>query len=99
MCMGLPMQIIESGFGSAICDYNGEQRQIDTMLIGQQEPGTWILVFVEAAREVIDEQTALQIRDALQALDMVMGGDDNIDHLFSDLTGVGVPSIEKEGDT
>lgn len=85
MCMGLPMQILESGMGSAICDYNGQRRQIDTMLIGPQDVGTWVLVFIDAAREVIDAKTAGQIKDALSALDRVMNGNTDIDHLFADI--------------
>lgn len=85
MCMGLPMQILESGMGAAICDYNGQRRQIDTMLIGPQDVGTWVLVFIDAAREVIDAKTAGQIKDALSALDRVMNGNTDIDHLFADI--------------
>jgi len=86
MCMGLPMQIAESGQGYAMCDYRGERRRIDTMLVGDQPVGTWILVFIDAAREVIDAQDAQKITDALSALASVMAGDPaDIDHLFADI--------------
>jgi len=87
MCIGVPMQILECGFGSALCNHNGVQKQIDTMLIGKQDPGTWVLVFIDAAREVISESDAVKIDNALKALDVVMNGGDDIDHLFADLTG------------
>ncbi|MDU8929647.1 HypC/HybG/HupF family hydrogenase formation chaperone [Alisedimentitalea sp. MJ-SS2] len=86
MCMGLPMQVAESGAGYALCNYQGGVRRIDTMLVGDQPPGTWLLVFIDAAREVIDAQEAQKITDALSALDAVMaGGPADIDHLFADI--------------
>lgn len=87
MCVGIPMQIIETGFGHAVCETRGEKRDIDTMLIGDQPIGTWVLVFINAAREVIEPEDALKIADALEALEKVMAGECEIDHLFADLTG------------
>lgn len=87
MCVGVPMQIVECGFGLAVCDHNGIKKEINTMLVGEQEPGTWVLVFIDAAREVIAEADAAKITDALRALDIVMNGGTDIDHLFADLTG------------
>ncbi len=86
MCMGLPMQVAESGPGYAICDYRGARRRIDTMLVGDQPTGSWLLVFIDAAREVISAQDARKITDALSALDAVMAGSPvDIDHLFADI--------------
>lgn len=85
MCMGVPMKIIEQGSGYAVCDNQGEKRQIDTMLVGEQPVGTWILVFIDAAREVLSQEEALKIIDALQAVKDVMNGSNDIDHLFADL--------------
>ena len=92
MCVGVPMQIVECGFGIAVCDHNGVRKEINTMLVGEQDPGTWVLVFIDAAREVICEADALKINDALKALEVVMSGGSDIDHLFADLTGAGVPT-------
>ncbi|MCF6198480.1 MAG: HypC/HybG/HupF family hydrogenase formation chaperone [Hyphomicrobiaceae bacterium] len=90
MCVGVPMQIVECGLGMAICDHNGVKKEINIMLVGEQELGTWVLVFIDAAREVIPASDALKINDALKALDIAMRGGTDIDHLFADLTGVGV---------
>ncbi len=87
MCVGVPMKIIECGFGMAVCDHNGVRKEINTMLVGEPEPGAWVLVFIDAAREVIPEADAMKINDALKALDVVMSGGTDIDHLFADLTG------------
>ncbi len=86
MCLGIPMQVIESGPGRALCAHGGNAREIDMMLVGEQPPGTWVLVFIDAAREVISAEDAARITDALSALDDVMaGGSGNVDALFADI--------------
>ncbi len=96
MCMGIPMQVTESGPARAICDFAGELRRIDTMLVGEQPVGTWLLVFIDAAREVISEEDAMKITDALRALSSVSQGTaDSIDHLFADIIE-GSASNQKE---
>jgi len=81
------MRVLESpGFGWAVCDCEGEARRIDMRLVGEQPPGTWVLVFIDAAREVIDELRAQRVRDALKALDAAMSGQP-FEHLFADLIG------------
>ena len=49
--------------------------------------GSWVLVFHAVAREVLTEERARQVTDALQALDAALAGDTNLDHLFPDLVG------------
>ena len=94
MCIGIPMQVIESGFGYALCEGMGLQRQVDTLLVGEQPAGTWVLVFLNSAREVLNEQDAHKIRDAVRAVDLIMSNsslsqdrldDNSIDALFADL--------------
>lgn len=85
MCIGIPMQVVETGDGYALCEGMGQQRQIDTWLVGDQPVGTWLLTFLDAAREVITADTAAQITDAVQAVNLVMQGEKDIDHLFADL--------------
>lgn len=87
MCIGIPMQIIEQRGESAVCLYQGQESLIDMMLVGPQPVGTWLLVFLDAAREVLSEQKARQIADALEAMHLAMQGDSQIDHLFADLIG------------
>lgn len=45
MCIGLPMQIKEKGFGYAICEGMGVTRNVDTLLVGDLPIDTWVLVF------------------------------------------------------
>ncbi len=94
MCIGLPMQVIESGFGYAICKGMDITRQVDTLLVGEQAEGTWLLVFLNSAREVLTEDDALKINDAVRAVDWVMSNptlsqeslsNTAIDELFADL--------------
>jgi hydrogenase expression/formation protein HypC len=85
MCIGVPMQVIEPRGESALCIYRDQESLIDMMLVGPQPIGTWLLVFLDTAREVLSEQKARQIADALEALHLAMQGDSQIDHLFADL--------------
>lgn len=85
MCIGIPMQVLESLGESALCAYRGQTTLIDMMLVGEQEPGTWLLVFLNTAREVLSAERAGQIGDALEAMRLAMQGHTNFDHLFADL--------------
>lgn len=87
MCIGIPMQVVEQHAESARCIYQGQESLVDMMLVGQQPAGTWLLVFLDTAREVLSEQKARQISDALEAMRLAMQGDSQIDHLFADLVG------------
>ncbi len=85
MCIGLPMQIIGQRGEMAVCLYRGLENLIDMMLVGEQPAGTWLLVFLDTAREVLSEEKAQQITDALEAMRLAMQGETQIDHLFADL--------------
>ena len=85
MCIGIPMQIVEAGEGSALCEGMGERKRISTLLVGDQPEGTWLLTFLDAAREVLDPADAARITDAVTAVNLVMQGSTDIDHLFADL--------------
>ncbi|MCI4663046.1 MAG: HypC/HybG/HupF family hydrogenase formation chaperone [Neomegalonema sp.] len=85
MCIGVPMQVLEAEPGRALCEGPDGPVFIDTMLVGDVEPGAWLMVFLGAAREQISAEYAAQCRDALEALERVMRGQGDIDHLFADL--------------
>jgi hydrogenase expression/formation protein HypC len=87
MCIGIPMQVIEPRSRFALCEGAGEAREIDMALVGEQAEGTWVLVFLDAAREVIGAEEAARITDALTALALIAEGRADIDHLFADLIG------------
>jgi hydrogenase expression/formation protein HypC len=79
------MQVMEIRGDSALCLYRGQQTLIDTMLVGEAAPGTWLLVFLQTAREIISSERAKQINDALEAMRLAMQGETDLDHLFPDL--------------
>ena len=85
MCIGIPMQVISSESGYALCRGMGESRRVDTLLVGDQPIGSWLLVFLDSAREVLTEQRAGQIRQALEALELALHGEREVGHLFADL--------------
>ena len=89
MCIAVPMQVLSTdGIWATCmdgCDAGGRER-VDLRLVGEQPPGTWLLVFLGAAREVIDEQRAMQTVDALAALRAVQHGE-SVEHLVADLIG------------
>lgn len=85
MCVGLAMQVIDVQGPSALCEYQGQKLTIDMMLVGDQPIGTWVLVFLDTAREVISPVRAKQINDALTALQLAMQGETHFDDLFADL--------------
>lgn len=80
------MRVIDAGPYSAWCQGLDDQVRVDTLLVGEQDPGTWLLVFQGMAREGLSETRALRVLDALEALRAVAAGDP-FDHLFPDLVG------------
>lgn len=90
MCIGLPMRVVQCLPGYAACEGLGQSRTIDMKLVGEQEPGTWVLVFLDAAREVVTAAQALLVTQALEALELAATGRASradIDALFPDLAG------------
>ncbi len=86
MCIGNPMPILSVHEHYAICDDRGKPVEVDTRLVGECRPGQWLLVFLGAARELLDENRAREMQDALAAVEGIMNGNLNrVDHLFSDL--------------
>lgn len=86
MCLGIPMRIVCCDGLSAECENGDQIEHIDLSLLGNQPVGTWVLVFLGTAREVLTEHRAIEIRNALTAVQAIMQGDTaDVDRLFSDL--------------
>lgn len=84
MCIGVPVQVIESGDCMALCrGLNGDE-QVNMMLTGAQPEGTWVLNYLGSAREVLSEEEAMSLNRALEGLSAIMNGEQNIDieHYF-----------------
>lgn len=85
MCVGIPMQVIAIDGLTARCAGRKGQTAVDVSLVSDAAPGDWVLVFLGAAREIISEDAARVTSDAIAALELVMRGETDIDHLFADL--------------
>ena len=79
MCIGVPMQVIETGDGMALCRGPNGDEHISMMLVGEQKTGTWVLCHLGWAREVITAEDAANIRKALEGLNAIMNGAEEID--------------------
>ena len=87
MCIGVPMQVLETEGSHAWCDAGGQRERLDMMLVGPQAAGTWVLGFHGAARQVLSEQEAAHALAGRQALAAVLAGDACVDDFFADLVG------------
>jgi hydrogenase assembly chaperone HypC/HupF len=89
VCIGIPMRIVRAVVGGAWADCEGRGRteRLDSMLVGEQPIGTWVLAFRGAAVRVLTAEEAVQTNAALDALESAMEGGRDFDGYFSDLVG------------
>ena len=88
MCVGIPLQITETDGLTATATDGVRTETLDMALVGARPVGTWVLSFLGAAREVITEDDAKLIGDALFGLERVMAGGD-LGDAFADLDARG----------
>ncbi len=74
MCIGIPMRVVETWRDGALATGRGLCERIDTRLVGDVVPGQWLLVFLGAARELLDAQRAAEIDAALDLLEAAFAG-------------------------
>lgn len=74
MCIGLPMQVLSTTPGHATVAGRGVQRHIDTALVGEVQPGDWLLIFLDAARERISAERAAEVNATLDLMAGLMAG-------------------------
>jgi hydrogenase expression/formation protein HypC len=84
MCLGLPMTIVETDGLSALCEYRGEQRRISVMLLSDPPVGAKVLVYIDSAVRLLDEEEARLIGDAIDGISAALDGQD-VDRFFADL--------------
>jgi hydrogenase expression/formation protein HypC len=75
MCIGIPMKVVELAPGRALVEGRGEQRWVDTALIGEPQPGEWLLIFLDGARERLDEVRAMEVNATLDLMAASLGAD------------------------
>ncbi|MGB0694659.1 MAG: HypC/HybG/HupF family hydrogenase formation chaperone [Rhodospirillaceae bacterium] len=89
MCLGIPMRVLEVEGYNARCEAaDGRQEMVDLCLVGPQPAGTWVLSFLGAARELLDEEQADQISKALGGLNSLLEGGE-LGDAFADLEAKG----------
>ena len=87
MCIGIPMQVVEAYDGYALCEADGQRKHVNTLMVGDVSIGSWLLVFLDNAREILSSEDAGRLKDALKAVEMAVSGNADVDHLFADLVG------------
>lgn len=88
MCLAIPMQVLRMEGTAAVCHGRNGEARLDTLLTGPLMAGQWVLGFLGAAREVVDEEQARRICEALDALEGLLSGNAvDLDAHFSDLIG------------
>ncbi|MGE5160189.1 MAG: HypC/HybG/HupF family hydrogenase formation chaperone [Betaproteobacteria bacterium] len=87
MCVGIPMRIERCEDGMAECAGRGRRERLNTMLLGELPPGTWVLAYRGCAMRAMTEDEASQTNDALDALDAAASGTGDVDAFFADLVG------------
>lgn len=85
MCLGIPVQVLESSPYTARCQGPQGEVMVDLSLVGEQPAGTWLLTFLDAAREVIPAERAEAISAALAAVEAVQAGETDLSAFFADL--------------
>jgi hydrogenase expression/formation protein HypC len=74
MCIGIPMQVQALEPGHAVCVGRGERRRVRTALVGEPQPGDWLLVFLDSAQERISAARAAEVDATLDLLAAVQAG-------------------------
>lgn len=76
MCVARPMRVMSVKPGFARCaDHRGSEADVDVSLLGEVQPGQWLLAFHGVAREILDEGRALGIARAVDAIEAAMRGE------------------------
>jgi len=90
MCIGIPMQVTSVDPGFANVAGRGEARRVGTRLINDVEPGQWLLVFLDDAREMISPERAAEVNATLDLLALAIG--QGATPAFPDEPGFALPS-------
>lgn len=89
MCLGIPMQVVSADEHGATCYGRNGLERVDTLRTGPLQPGQWVLCALGSAREIIDGVRASQVDSALDALNAILAGADDVQALigshFADL--------------
>ena len=74
MCIGIPMQVRSTGPGHALVAGAQGAERVNTALVGDCQPGDWVLVFLGSARERISPERAAEVQATLVLVQDTMTG-------------------------
>ena len=78
MCLAVPAKILEiNDSDTALCDFNGVQKDVNVSLINDPKPGDWVIVHVGFALNRIDADEAQETLQALEAIERNAQGDND----------------------
>ena len=78
MCLAVPAKILEiNDSDTALCDFNGVQKDVNVSLINDPKPGDWVIVHVGFALNRIDANEAQKTLQALEAIEKNAQGDND----------------------
>ncbi len=78
MCLAVPAKILEiKDRDTALCDFNGVQKDVNVSLINDPNPGDWVIVHVGFALNRIDADEAQKTLQALEAIEKNAQGDND----------------------
>lgn len=76
---------VDEGGACSVCEGRNRRERLDSMLVGVQAPGTWVLVSRGVALRVLTDEEATQTNAALDALESALAGGHDFDRHFEDL--------------
>lgn len=78
------MQVLATRAGHATVCRGGQQREVRTALVGPVQPGDWLLVFLDDARERLSPERAAEVSATLDLVQAALGaaGNTSIDAPF-----------------
>jgi hydrogenase expression/formation protein HypC len=92
MCLSLPMRVVAhdnpTGEVAIVERRDGEvlrRERVNMLLLGPQAVGTWVLVSLGLAREIVNDDQRALIEDALAAVQAVHSGSYDAGRHFVDL--------------
>jgi len=85
MCQGIPVQVVSVHGASAQCVGRYGATLIDLTLLGDAEPGEWLLTALGVARARLTPEDAAALDRALEALEALDRPDFDVAAYFPDL--------------
>ena len=87
MCLSVPMKVLalEAGGDLAVVGRGERRERVNMLLVGPQPLGTWVLVALGFAKEVVSQDELVLIEEALGALAASLDGDYDAHAHFADL--------------